>query len=1173
MFLSSRDGPAFRISSVNKRCVSTLPRVQSATHFARAETGERRRRGRQDSLPAPLTSVEAAVVSAAARDSVRTLKDLVRKRVSPEKGIWRRVLPSTLEVLPTLSGTSLAEVMKALAENPEGIPPFGAGIVSASVMDRIATERSLARGMNASEKAQCLFSSVWLETPESHHRDGAAVLVSGLVADLEEADGRDARNALFAVVAEWRRLVRNREKERGTESESEGSTQTRVDVLREAADLFLSAAVSASPLFSGGAVPHAVAAEAAATRGAVHGEAVESACRFVCAAGQAFDLFFPRKERIVEESEEEREKPQGGQEREKPLSGEEKEFEGTAERMRLENEPEGTPGSELQLEREFQQLMRSILPAVDIARAAGLSGAVLALEGLHSARMGDSSWAAGVEDSALDLINRRDIESRELIRAMRTMRIAGALTGPLSAPLFRLAADRYDGMTALDRWECQRSLDAAIRECARCAGVSAAFPPVKDSEEMQEGRFIVWKAPRRQTVPESAFAVLLGKTGTDSESEAARRSFSNPSLPHFLVSLARQRVMICMLIPLIIQVVFRGNQSEAIFAFLKKYFKPLGNSYVRTISYQTGGRYRWYWGGGNNDDETGADRNNILQKAIRLYIQETLKPNFTSAECSLVQMKSMAQETDNWGDSRFSGSAKQLAAYVVNRLPAEDTWVLIDKKRHIWFKQYMDSQEEGGGNNVQTVKTKVYELKASGSSAKANVDAFIEEAFSWYKELKASEVDTSRYLYQMLVQKKKIAADKDDEEAGKIQARPYKRYVLSDAKTFGSLFFPEKEPLLSLIDDFTQKKGKFAIEGFPDKLGLLLDGPPGTGKTSLIKCLAHYTKRHVVAVPLEKIKTNQELMDIMFDLVFAVDNEEEPIKMNFKDIIFVMEDVDCASDVVYARAGAKERYGQAAASAAPRRPKLTGPEESAAGKEEEKGELEERLLSNRVMRNISLTSGGHEKEDRQVSGGVQKSLSEDMNKAMGELGLNVNVKVPPEDKDKEKEVELREEAARQAEQEAEELKQQLLQQLQEKQQGEGGGVAEKGKTPLLALLEEPEPDKLNLSGLLNVLDGVIDAPGRILVMTSNHPEKLDPALIRPGRINKRLHLGYLCGSSMASMLGHYLQVEVTGDIERKCAEITSRHNITPAQMEQSCAEVQSSDELFKMLEDTFAGLH
>ena len=54
----------------------------------------------------------------------------------------------------------------------------------------------------------------------------------------------------------------------------------------------------------------------------------------------------------------------------------------------------------------------------------------------------------------------------------------------------------------------------------------------------------------------------------------------------------------------------------------------------------------------------------------------------------------------------------------------------------------------------------------------------------------------------------------------------------------------------------------------------------------------------------------------------------------------------------------------------------------------------------------------------------------------------------------------------------------------------------------------PRP-QLDLAGLLNVLDGVVDSPGRIVVMTSNHPEKLDPALIRPGRINLKIHLGYV----------------------------------------------------------------
>jgi ATP-dependent 26S proteasome regulatory subunit len=42
---------------------------------------------------------------------------------------------------------------------------------------------------------------------------------------------------------------------------------------------------------------------------------------------------------------------------------------------------------------------------------------------------------------------------------------------------------------------------------------------------------------------------------------------------------------------------------------------------------------------------------------------------------------------------------------------------------------------------------------------------------------------------------------------------------------------------------------------------------------------------------------------------------------------------------------------------------------------------------------------------------------------------------------------------------------------------------------------------ITLSGLLNVIDGLFSSHGRILIMTTNHPEILDSALIRPGRID------------------------------------------------------------------------
>lgn len=45
---------------------------------------------------------------------------------------------------------------------------------------------------------------------------------------------------------------------------------------------------------------------------------------------------------------------------------------------------------------------------------------------------------------------------------------------------------------------------------------------------------------------------------------------------------------------------------------------------------------------------------------------------------------------------------------------------------------------------------------------------------------------------------------------------------------------------------------------------------------------------------------------------------------------------------------------------------------------------------------------------------------------------------------------------------------------------------------------------ITLSALLNVLDGAFAADGRIVIATTNHPEKIDPALIRPGRMD--LHI-------------------------------------------------------------------
>lgn len=60
--------------------------------------------------------------------------------------------------------------------------------------------------------------------------------------------------------------------------------------------------------------------------------------------------------------------------------------------------------------------------------------------------------------------------------------------------------------------------------------------------------------------------------------------------------------------------------------------------------------------------------------------------------------------------------------------------------------------------------------------------------------------------------------------------------------------------------------------------------------------------------------------------------------------------------------------------------------------------------------------------------------------------------------------------------------------------------------PIAVDSEGVKSSRITLSGLLNVIDGVASQEGRVLIMTTNHVESLDEALLRPGRVDLRIHL-------------------------------------------------------------------
>lgn len=76
-----------------------------------------------------------------------------------------------------------------------------------------------------------------------------------------------------------------------------------------------------------------------------------------------------------------------------------------------------------------------------------------------------------------------------------------------------------------------------------------------------------------------------------------------------------------------------------------------------------------------------------------------------------------------------------------------------------------------------------------------------------------------------------------------------------------------------------------------------------------------------------------------------------------------------------------------------------------------------------------------------------------------------------------------------------------------------------------AIKDRSQDDKqegITLAGLLNAIDGVFSRDGRLLVMTTNYPEKLDSALTRPGRVDLSEEISLLEKPEILAMCGQFL---------------------------------------------------
>jgi hypothetical protein len=227
-------------------------------------------------------------------------------------------------------------------------------------------------------------------------------------------------------------------------------------------------------------------------------------------------------------------------------------------------------------------------------------------------------------------------------------------------------------------------------------------------------------------------------------------------------------------------------------------------------------------------------------------------------------------------------------------------------------------------------------------------------------------------------------------------------------KSFDNIFFLEKESLLKRLDKFSQESDFYFKMGIPHMFGLLLHGTPGSGKSSTIKAIAKKLNMHILSVPLNKIKTASELVDIFTNPY--INNKKIPIDKR----IYVFEDIDCMSDVVMKREG-----------------------------NDDKNEMK------------------HEKKKSSESVEKQTIIINNKDSKMEYVNSDV--------------------------------------------------------------------DELTLHTILNILDGLMEQPGRVVIMTTNYPELLDPALIRSGRIDMKINFGHTTTKTIREMFEFYYKDRVKND--------------------------------------------
>ncbi|KMT00411.1 hypothetical protein BVRB_9g217150 [Beta vulgaris subsp. vulgaris] len=109
-------------------------------------------------------------------------------------------------------------------------------------------------------------------------------------------------------------------------------------------------------------------------------------------------------------------------------------------------------------------------------------------------------------------------------------------------------------------------------------------------------------------------------------------------------------------------------------------------------------------------------------------------------------------------------------------------------------------------------------------------------------------------------------------------------------------------------------------------------------------------------------------------------------------------------------------------------------------------------------------------------------------------------------------------------------------------------------------------NKVTLSGLLNFIDGLWSSCGdeRIIVFTTNHKDRLDPALLRPGRMDMHIHMSYCTPSALRTLSSNYLGI-TEHPLLMEIEQLMQEAKVTPAEVGEQMMKSEDLEDTLKRL--------